>query len=71
MSEFKPLGRKERGRTGKFTDVDESLLPLFSHPGERDEKRWRLLFGLEQAPPLKRGAAFIARDLRPTPPRKA
>jgi hypothetical protein len=70
VSENKPLGEKVRGRSGKFTDHADSLLPLFPEPGKRDEPRWRLLFGLEPAPSPRRGVAFIARDMRQPPPRK-
>ena len=70
MSETKPLGENGRGRAGKFTDVAGSLLPLFAESAKRDERRWRLLFGLEPAPPANRGAAFIAREMRQPPPRQ-
>jgi hypothetical protein len=71
VSEYKPLGKKGRGRAGKFTDLADSLLPLFSDSGDRIDPRWRLLFGLEPAPPPKRGTAFIAKQVRRPPSRKA
>ena len=70
VSETKPLGEKDRGRSGRFTDVAGSLLPLFAEPAKRDERRWRLLFGLEPTAPPNRGAAFIAREVRQPLPRK-
>ena len=70
MSEFKPLGKKGRRQAGKFTDVADSLLPLFPNSTDRIDARWRLLFGLESAPPPTRGTAFIAEQVRPPPSRK-
>jgi hypothetical protein len=71
VSEIKPLGPKGRGRTGKFTDVPDSLLHLFSQAGARDERRWRLLFGLDPAPPAKNGGKPMADKVRRPPSRKS
>jgi hypothetical protein len=71
VSEIKPLGPKGRGRTGKFTDVPDSLLHLFSHPGVRADRRWRLLFGLDAAPPPKNGGALMGHEVRRPPSRKS
>lgn len=60
MSQNKDLEEDRAGR-GRFTDVTDSLLPLFSDPDMRGGRRWRETFGFEpvQPRPEPREGAFI------------
>jgi hypothetical protein len=70
VSDYKSLRNKIRVDPGSFADVADSLLPLFAESGERVDRRWRLLFGLEPASPPKRAAQpFLAGHLRSPRPR--
>ncbi len=53
-------GNEERSRSGKFTDVKESLLPLFDEGGS--SRRWREMFGLERPRPRSRGGGTTLTD---------
>ena len=65
MAENKRLVGTESGR---FTDVTDSLLPLFSDPDGRGSRRWREMFGLERptpiTPPRREGLTFSVRVRR-------
>jgi hypothetical protein len=67
VSQTKPSGEKGGVRSGKFTDVAGSLLPLFPEASNRDIPRWRVLFGLD---PSAAGASRNAADKRRPPSRK-
>jgi hypothetical protein len=65
VSKIKSLGTKARHRSGKFTDLDESLLPLFSEPREGSGRDWRLLCGIEPASTPDRNTAAAGDRRRP------
>jgi hypothetical protein len=50
-------------RKGSFTDSPDQLLPLFSDPDGRGDRRWREVFGHERPKPKATGP-FILREVR-------
>jgi len=47
---------------GNFTEVEESLLPLFDERG--GSRRWREIFGLERPRPRRGDKSFTDREVR-------
>ena len=65
MTQNKCLAAVERRAGGRFVDVDEVLLALFSEPECRDARRWPEVFGHVRAgPPRTDARTFICRALR-------
>ena len=47
---------EERGPVGgKFTDITDTLLPLFSDPDGRSGRCWEDIFGVNRTPAAKPG----------------
>jgi len=47
---------------GNFTEVKDSLLPLFDERG--GSRRWREIFGLERPRPCRSDTSFTGRAVR-------
>ena len=58
MAEFKPLSGP--GGPGNFTDVTNSLLPLFCDPDGRGTRRWREMFGLQTTSQPGRAGPYVS-----------
>ena len=58
MADFKRLA--DPGSPGNFTDVTESLLPLFCDPDARGQRRWREMFGLETSSQRGRVGPYVS-----------
>ena len=54
----------EKLATGRFTDITDSLLPLFADPDARAARRWRELFGYERPAAPKRGGIRFTVSVR-------
>ena len=58
MADYKHLA--EPGSPGNFTDVTESLLPLFHDPDGRGTRRWREMFGLQTTSQRPRIGPYVS-----------
>ncbi len=56
------ISREPECSDGRFTDITDTLLPLFTDPDARGGRSWREVFGLERPLPRARGGAFIVRE---------
>ena len=59
---FRELVEARAGRVGHFTDVTDTLLPLFNDLDGRGSRRWREMFGLERPLPRRIAARLSCRE---------
>jgi hypothetical protein len=59
------LAKRRDDRVGHFTDVTDTLSPLYADPDGRGSRRWREIFGFERPLPRgSRGAFIVSEALR-------
>ena len=54
----------EKAEAGNFTDLTDSLLPLFNDPDGRGKRRWEQVFGLARPPEPRRGGIRFSVTVR-------
>ncbi len=55
MTANKDLDGRDHAHRGRFVDIGDMAMPLFSDPDGRATRRWREMFGLQCPTHLKRG----------------
>ena len=58
------LAESKERPSGRFTDVTDTLLPLFSDPDGRGGRRWEQVFGLAPAEQPKGDGPFFSVRVR-------